>query len=474
MEESGYSRDGFHSGNVPSADSGVFFAAAGGNFERDFAPAFEQDPEEREGAAGGEGADPLPTSSEGTEDTEHYSVAVHLVEDGVGELKFHPPPPLQRYLQAEGLPVALVDGVRRVEAAVGHTDSQNGVRRSYGGVLGVVGAGGVLRPGNPGRFLEGTPLPGLLSGGRATVPWEMVSRYAIWERATPERLVDSLGLSLAGTTAEQQAAGEGPLFYRAKRAAFRPRDENPSDLTGKGRELTNELNSWMQRAEGAVMLRAAEEISLTLNGGEATRAYVVTDGPLVKPGLALSRNRPAGSVILAGFAKTHGMRYLEPDQHESLADLPPLYRTSIFSFYSSRYSFYMRLPAAGGYGLFRVLREASVAGDGAAAVERLSHADDELRLRDPFGGPMSGLVRVELPRYLDLESARDAATDLQCLLPLFASAPYRDSRAPVNLEPIASLEQHLKRLLGNSALIERLIRDNLARAQMGTNSAESA
>ena len=80
---------------------------------------------------------------------------------------------------------------------------------------------------------------------------------------------------------------------------------------------------------------------------------------------------------------------------------------------------------------------------------------------------MSGLVRVELPRYLGLEAARRAATDLQCLLPLFASAPYRDQRAPVNLEPVAALERHLKRLLGSAAFVERLVRDVLAAEALG-------
>ena len=442
---------------------GMFMAASGGSFERDFAPAFEEDPEEAHLADGGV------SGGNGAFGGDAGGGPIRLVEDGEGELEFHGPPPMRRYLEAEALPVAFVDGVRRAEAAVGFVGpgETSGFGRTFSGLLGVVGAGGVLRPGRGNElFIDGAPLPGLLGGGCATVPWEQVVRYALWEVATPLHLATARGLHLGGGKGPKRYApyGEDPLHYRATRSGFRPRDEVPGDLTGAGRQLTNELNSRMQQAEGMIMLLAADEISRTLERSASGRAYVVTDGPLVKPGLSLGRDRPAGTVTLAGFAKTHAKAYLRPEQHEALSGLPPFWRTSLFTFYSSRYSFYLRLPASGGAGLFRALGAGS---GGEAALAELVRREDELRRRDPFSGPMSGLVRVELPRYLGLEAASRAATDLQCLLPLFASAPYRDGRAPVNLEPVAALERHLKRLLGSAALIERLVGDVLAAEALG-------
>ena len=44
-------------------------------------------------------------------------------------------------------------------------------------------------------------------------------------------------------------------------------------------------------------------------------------------------------------------------------------------------------------------------------------------------------------------------------LPAFASALHRDARAPVNLAPVARLEQHLHHLLGDSRLALRAVRE---------------
>jgi hypothetical protein len=48
-------------------------------------------------------------------------------------------------------------------------------------------------------------------------------------------------------------------------------------------------------------------------------------------------------------------------------------------------------------------------------------------------------------------------------LPRFASEAHKDARAPQNLYPIAGLERHLKRLLGDPMLLERALRTAAAR-----------
>ena len=52
-----------------------------------------------------------------------------------------------------------------------------------------------------------------------------------------------------------------------------------------------------------------------------------------------------------------------------------------------------------------------------------------------------------------------ALADLsQAMLPRFASAEYKDARAPQNLYPIAGLERELRRRLGDPRLLYRALR----------------
>jgi len=51
-----------------------------------------------------------------------------------------------------------------------------------------------------------------------------------------------------------------------------------------------------------------------------------------------------------------------------------------------------------------------------------------------------------------------ALADLSAVtLPRFASAPYKDPRAPQNLVPIAGLERRLRALLGDGRLLHRTL-----------------
>ncbi len=70
-------------------------------------------------------------------------------------------------------------------------------------------------------------------------------------------------------------------------------------------------------------------------------------------------------------------------------------------------------------------------------------------------GPWAGVARLEMPSGIGRAGAVDAADQAAGWLPGFASALHRDARAPVNLTPIAGLEQHLHRRQGAARLALR-------------------
>lgn len=194
-------------------------------------------------------------------------------------------------------------------------------------------------------------------------------------------------------------------------------DYRPLAAAGRGlEEVDGALHSAMRRAEAdlAVRLSRADNV-------------VFIDGPL-------ARMNP-GPRRIAGLIKSHGVSYLDAERAELLAHLGCGQRTPLFSFggpQRPRYSWYLRL----------------------CELEPASHA-------------WHGLVRLEVPAELGVSGAAELA-DLSCaLLPAFASAPYWDKRAPQNLVPVAGLERHLRRLLGERELVYRLIRSAAARLRDG-------
>ena len=69
------------------------------------------------------------------------------------------------------------------------------------------------------------------------------------------------------------------------------------------------------------------------------------------------------------------------------------------------------------------------------------------------------MVRVECAADLPVaEVIRLAGLSQRCL-GRFASAAYKDSRAPQNLYPIAGLERELRRRLGDPRLLYRALRE---------------
>ena len=152
--------------------------------------------------------------------------------------------------------------------------------------------------------------------------------------------------------------------------------------------------------------RVAEELA-------APGRLVVVDG-------RLSFVRDAGGPIV-GAIKSHQRMYLPPRESAVVSALAIGERTPLFAIGEDRWSWYQRLPGAG------------VAG-------------------------WAGIVRGELPRTLDLPSARRLADRAAAELPAYAGRPHRDPRAPQNLAPVAGLESRLRHRLGDRRLALRAVR----------------
>lgn len=154
------------------------------------------------------------------------------------------------------------------------------------------------------------------------------------------------------------------------------------------------------------------EIHVAASGVAAD--LVVVDGPLSgRPELANA----------IGYVKTHHVAYLPPIVSDVVPQLDAGERTPLFVTQTSysRYAWYLRLP----YG---------------------------------EGHPWAGVVRCEVSADLPLAEARRLADLSATTLPRFASQPHKDGRAPQNLHPIAGLERHLKRMLGDPSWLYRQLR----------------
>jgi hypothetical protein len=167
---------------------------------------------------------------------------------------------------------------------------------------------------------------------------------------------------------------------------------------------------------------AATELLSALGAGEGhgpcgPDELTVVDGPLPR--------QPLPCAI--GFIKSHRDTYLPAALGGIVASLGGGERTPVFRLSRSlgrpwqRYTWYLRLPAAG-------------------------------------GAPWAGVVRVECGPDLEADRAVALAGISQVTLLRFASTEYKDSRAPQNLYPIAGLERALRRRLGEPAVLYRALR----------------
>ncbi|MFN3598414.1 MAG: DNA double-strand break repair nuclease NurA, partial [Aquificaceae bacterium] len=79
-----------------------------------------------------------------------------------------------------------------------------------------------------------------------------------------------------------------------------------------------------------------------------------------------------------------------------------------------------------------------------------------IKLSDQEG--FHGIARIETFPREDIKKIADISA---YLLPLFASQPFQDRRAPQNLLPIGKLEKTLRHYLGSYSLIRRNIESHL-------------
>lgn len=131
-----------------------------------------------------------------------------------------------------------------------------------------------------------------------------------------------------------------------------------------------------------------------------------------------------------GYIKSHHKTYLPPELNALVGALTPGQRTPAFHMLNisragtawERRSWYLRLPCAP-------------------------------------GAPWAGIVRIECAADLPVAEVTRLAGLSQRCLGRFASTPYKDSRAPQNLYPIAGLERELRRRLGDPQLLYRALRE---------------
>lgn len=169
--------------------------------------------------------------------------------------------------------------------------------------------------------------------------------------------------------------------------------------------LIRVLHSAMRAAEGHVASDLAAD------------GFVLADGPL-------NELAPQPAV---GFVKSHRVLYLPPERNRTVGALGPGQRTPLFTISGyTRYSWYVRL----------------------------AHV--------PGGHAFSGIARCEASNRLPLDEVVVLADRTAALLPVLASEPHVDPRAPQNLVPIGALERALRHRMGDARLVERALREAVA------------
>lgn len=141
---------------------------------------------------------------------------------------------------------------------------------------------------------------------------------------------------------------------------------------------------------------------------------LVIDGPL---------HGRTGLPRAVGYIKSHHSAYLPRELHAMVGRLRAGERTPVFLIGNGwdRHSWYLRLPGAP-------------------------------------GAPWAGVVRIECSPDLPIAGVGALANLTQAVLPRYASAAYKDTRAPQNLYPIGGLERALRRRLGDQRLLYRALR----------------
>jgi hypothetical protein len=182
------------------------------------------------------------------------------------------------------------------------------------------------------------------------------------------------------------------------------------------------LSQALQRRLGEVEVTTAvaARAALSGHGVPPDSDLLIVDGPL--------RGRQHLPRAL-GYIKSHHARYLPLDLNALVGALQPGQRTPVFLMGTSweRHTWYLRLPGGS-------------------------------------GAPWAGVVRIECAADLKPADAIELAGLSQRCLGRFASAAYKDSRAPQNLYPIGGLERELRRRLGDPRVLYRALRQSAAEA----------
>lgn len=210
-----------------------------------------------------------------------------------------------------------------------------------------------------------------------------------------------------------------------RRALVTTADHAVDVVTGAGRYVADVIEVRPDQVPGQALSQRIQGLLDDVEVAAAAHArellgvdddLIVVDGPL------RGRDRLARAL---GYIKTHHTAYLEPRQNAVVAMLGAGERTPVF-----------RLTATGGRSRFTWY----------------------LRLPCPPGAPWAGVVRLECSAELAVRDVVALAGRSQVTLQRYASAGYKDSRAPQNLYPIAGLERALRRRLGDPGVVYRALR----------------
>jgi hypothetical protein len=304
------------------------------------------------------------------------------------------------------LPEALlfVDGVRRVEAQVwidGDTPPGDGQS-----------ADGQSRDDRVGEVQPGEPTAALCASYAAGV----VCCCAAGAHLVVAKLRRGL-FSVAPHASDilTRAGGYNAQHVTSKRAGVPVMTTLSQSLQRKLAEVEAIAAAEARGVPGTVSTGSTRAAAPGGHPGNGASDLLIVDGPL--------RGRQHLPSAL-GYIKSHHTTYLPPELNALVGTLAPGQRTPAFHMGTSwdRHSWYLRLPG-------------------------------------PSGAPWAGVVRIECQADLPVAEVTRLAGLSQRCLGRFASAAYKDSRAPQNLYPIAGLERELRRRLGDPRLLYRALRE---------------
>ncbi len=220
----------------------------------------------------------------------------------------------------------------------------------------------------------------------------------MWDRTERRSTIGSVRVERMAVFGGGRAA---PIPLRDPRLAYRSEAVAESEPGA----LIQRFHGSMRKAEA----RLSEEIA-------QTGTFVIADGPI----------NDLSATEKVGYIKTHRAPYLSGEAMPVIGALRAGQRTPLFLIGQGgafpRYSWYMRLAELAG------------------------------------GHRWTGVVRGEVSSHLGTEKAILVANRTAALLPLVASEPHVDPRAPQNLVPIGALERELRRRMGDATLVHRALR----------------